>query len=346
MGKVRNNGYKNIIDIAQKYPEYKTQLLTLLQNDKFSCHKLSDFDIECGMKYEPNNIYQYLKNLENPNFKDITDLTCFVDALTGLKNICPNTLGATKYNQLNTLIHGVEPKEFKQIKDDFKAQTGANLHLDNNIPPEKAKIYVEKAIEAYNKIKAAGKKPPENLFLTEWVTDGASGIFYRINEANSYTISVKPTDDIEFFSHAIIHESSHMLDRNTLRKEIDNNFRFEKVGTDFEIKDGKYYKIINEQKIEQMSGYARRYISNYAGDLEKGSIHELCAELGSMLLEKKIVVENIHDNNGILDFDVKIKEPYTNIDGVKIDFTNEMRAELKNLIRYYFSIGGQNFSQT
>ena len=200
---------------------------------------------------------------------------------------------------------------------------------------------MEKAIEAYNTIKARGKNPPENLYLTEWVTEGAGGIFFRVNEVNSYTISVKPTENIEFFSHAIIHESTHMLDRNTLRKEIDNYFRFEKVGTDFVVKDGVYYKVIDNQKIERMSGYARRYISKYAGD---GSIHELCAELGSMLLEKKIVVENIHDNNGILDFDVKIKEPYTNIDGVKIDFTDEMRAELKDLIRYYFSIGGQNFS--
>ena len=64
--------------------------------------------------------------------------------------------------------------------------------------------------------------------------------------------------------------------------------------------------------------------------------------MGSMLLEKKIVV--IGDD--LTDFDVKIKEPFTNIDGVRIDFTDDMRAELKELIKYYFSIGGQNYSQS
>ena len=346
MDKVGYNGYKEILDIAKNYPQHQKQLLTLLQNDQYYCRKLSDYDIECGVKYESNNIYQYLKNLENPRFKDIADLTCFLDALTGLKDWYPNLHGIEKYNQLNTLIHGAEPKEFKQIKDDFKAQTGANLHLDNNIPPDKAKIYMEKAIEDYNTIKAAGKNPPKDLFLTEWVTEGAGGIFARTNEVNSYNISVRPTDKIGDFNHAIIHESIHMLDRNTLRKEIDGGFRFAKVGTDFVVKDGVYYKVIDNQKIERMSGYARRYISNYAGDPQVGSIHELCAELGSMLLEKKIIVKNIYENDGLItDFDVKIKEPYTNIDGVRIDFTDEMRAELKELIEYYFSVGGQNFSE-
>ena len=71
MGKVRYNGYKEILDIAKNYPQHQKQLLTLLQNDQYYCRKLSDFDIECGLKYESNNIYQYLKNLENPKFNDI-----------------------------------------------------------------------------------------------------------------------------------------------------------------------------------------------------------------------------------------------------------------------------------
>ena len=36
--------------------------------------------------------------------------------------------------------------------------------------------------EAYNTIKATGKHPPENIFITEWVTEGAGGIFVRENE--------------------------------------------------------------------------------------------------------------------------------------------------------------------
>ena len=139
-----------------------------------------------------------------------------------------------------------------------------------------------------------------------------------------------------------------MLDRNTCNKTIDSGFRFMVVGTDFKIEDGKYMAVRDNAKIEKMCNYATKYVSKYAGKSIDGNgpyIHELCAELGTLLMEKKIIVKEIYDKNGnIIDFDLKVKEPYTNIDGKSISFTEIEKAELKELIKYYFSAGGQNFS--
>jgi hypothetical protein len=269
--------------------------------------------------------------------------------LTGLQNIYPsNQFGVDKYNKLNALVHGSEPSEFQVIKEQFKQLTGCNLHIDNNIPPAEAKIYMEQVAKVFEVIKKSGKEPPKDIFLTEWVTKDAGGIFRRVNEENCYMISVKPEENNQTFQHAVLHESIHMLDRNTLNKTIDSGFRFMPIGTDFKIENGTYMAILDNDKINQMSNYAIKYVSKYAGVTFKGKgpyIHELCAELGTMLMEKKIIVEEIYDKDGyIVDFDLKVKEPYVNIDGESIIFTDKERAELKELIKYYFSVGGQNFS--
>ena len=247
------------------------------------------------------------------------------------------------------MVHGSEPSEFQAIKEQFKQLTGCNLHIDNNIPPAEAKIYMEQVAKVFEIIKKSGRKLPEDIFLTEWVTKGSGGVFSGSGENKCYMISVKPEGNNQtFFQHAVLHESIHMLDRNTLNKTIDSGFRFETVGTDFKIEDGEYMAVRDNAKIEQMCNYATKYVSKYAGTSFNGKgpyIHELCAELGTMLMEKKIVIKEIYDKNGhTIDFDLEIKEPYVNIDGQSIIFTDKEKIELKELIEYYFSIGGQNFS--
>ena len=78
-------------------------------------------------------------------------------------------------------------------------------------------------------------------------------------------ISVKPEVNNQTFQHAVLHESIHMLDRNTLNKTIDSGFRFMAVGTDFKIEDGEYMAVRDNAKIEQMCNYATKYVSKYAG---------------------------------------------------------------------------------
>lgn len=324
-GEIRYNGFEEVIELASKHPKYQSQILEYFSKHEEKYFKKPDFfDDECDT-YEPDNLY---KILSNPNFEKIADIAGFDYAITGLKDGISD-IGYNKYEQLNEILYGKENEKLRLIKENFKQKTGKNIHMDNNIPPEKAQQYVDMIIEEYEIMKRNGKEPPEDAYLTELVPEGSNGVFYRAGEINSYEIAVKPCEDMQFFKHSVLHEAVHMYDRNTLSYEADKGFRFQKIGTRL---DNSY----NPAEAEKLNNYAQTYVSNYSTD----SVHEFVAEMGTMFSEGKISVED----PTATPLRVKIKEPFYNIDGKKIDLTPEDRMNIEELVEYYFEVGGQNFS--
>ena len=117
-----------------------------------------------------------------------------------------------------------------------------------------------------------------------------------------------------------------------------HDLQYKPVGTKLGIIDGEIVPVINQQEAEALKNSITKYIGNYAGY----DTNEFTAEFGSMLLENKIIINEI-EVNGDIQNEVIIKEPFVNCDGKTIEVTPEVRAEIEKIVEYYFSVGGQNF---
>lgn len=326
-GEVIQNSFSDVIEYASAHPKYKKEILEYIKDNDCYVKKLSDSDIEFGDVYEQNNLYQYLSD---PKFSQIADIAEFEHAITGLREGI-DTIGYSKYENLNRILFGNEPIELTNLKTEFYQRTSANLHIDNNIPIEEARSYVEKIYESYKQIEQAGQYIPTDIYVTNLAARGSGGSFTKTNNEDTYKLNVRPDNDLDWFYHSVNHESVHMIDRNVITMGVDGGFRFDRnVGMRL---DNTFDSSIKD--------YAGKYVSKYSQTM----IHEFVAEYGSMMLEGKIYIEEITTDSGEIKMITHIKEPFVNNDGVEIiSLTPEDKANIEKLTDYYFDVGGLNLS--
>lgn len=312
-GKVRFNGFEKVIELCSQHPEHKLELLATIGNKKYSFSELRDI-------------------MEQPNFKELLDIVGSHHALNNLSDGI-TAVGFEKYEALNNLLYGKPKPEHQHIKRMMKEKYGVDLHIDNNIDAKSALEYSKSVETLINRYKESGKKPPQNIYITNICPEGSNGVAWAKKYPNS--IAVTPSDNPDWFMHCLYHESAHLTDM--VNKRVD--LQYKPVGTKLGLVDGKIASLYDESYGIEMRKHARKYVSDYAAY----DTNEFSAEFSAMLLEKKIVIEDIQLPGGNIETKIHIKEPFVNADGKIIEITPEVRADIETLVDYYFSIGGQNF---
>ncbi len=312
-GKVDFNLFDKVLELTSQYPEYQKELLTLAQNENYSI----------------NDIKEVL--VDNPQFKELADVVGAYHAFTGLKDGITD-FGIDKFGRVNEIINGPEPQALKDIKNDFKQNTGIDLHFDNNINPQNAAEYARVVTNVIERYKKAGKTPPKQIFITSFVPENADGAAF----ARKYpdVIAVKPSENPEWFEHCVFHEAVHLTDM-TMKHTM---FQYKPIGAKPAVKDGKIVMVINKQEAADLTASIEEYIGAYAAY----DTNEFTAEFGAMLMENKIIINKI-EINGDIQNEIIIKEPFINNDGRQIEVTPEVRQEIEKIVDYYFNIGGQNY---
>ena len=311
-GKIDYNMFADVLKMTSKYPKYQNELLAMLKNEQYYFAPI-------------------MRQLRNPKFEQIADIVGVKDALS-FTDTDILSFGIGKFESLNTVINGTMSEDVKSLKSIFKQKTGIDLHFDNNIDINQAKEYIESLDYFLQRYKLSGKTPPKQIYITSMVPKDADGVAW----ARKYpdVIAVRPRENKEWFQHCLFHESVHLTDMVNKRHDL----QYKPVGTKLGIIDGEIVPVINQQEAEALKNSITKYIGNYAGY----DTNEFTAEFGSMLLENKIIINEI-EVNGDIQNEVIIKEPFVNCDGKTIEVTPEVRAEIERIVEYYFSVGGQNF---
>ena len=312
-GKVRSNGFEKVVELCSKYPDKKVELLTEIGNSKHSVLDIQDI-------------------MDNPQFGNLLDIVGPHHALNNLSDGITD-IGFEKYGKINDLLFGEAPPEHQQVKNQMKEKYGVEVHFDNNLDAKSVAEYSKSVEVIIQRYKEAGKKPPKNIYITEICPDGSNGVAW----ARKYPdcIAVKPINDPELLEHCLYHESAHLTDMVNKREDL----QYQPVGTKLGIVDNHLTSVYDESFGIEMQNSAKKYISDYAAY----DTNEFSAEVGAMLLEKKIIVEKNQLPDGNLETKIIIQEPFTNIDGKVVEITPTARKEIETLLDYYFSIGGQIF---
>ena len=140
----------------------------------------------------------------------------------------------------------------------------------------------------------------------------------------------------EWFKHCIFHEAAHLTDM--VNKRVD--LQYKPIGSKLGLVNGKVSVVIDKAEAAKLTSLTQKYISKYSAY----DINEFSAEFSAMLLENKIIIEEVVKADGDIENKIRLKEPFINADGKRIEVTPEVVKEIGELVDYYFSIGGQNFA--
>lgn len=309
------NDFKDVVNLTAKHPKYQADLIKLMSKEKYTLEDLQ-------------------KAMENPKFEELAEVVGVEQAFNNIE-VGLLGVGKEKFDTINKVLFGEKPVELTEFETTIKAETGLDIHFDNNISIERAQQYLEKIKIAKARYDLAGEKFPSEIFVTTIVDAEAEGVAWSDKYPN--TICVKPIDNIERFEHNTFHESVHLSDMNYKSGES----KYKPIGTKLAVVNDKVTDVYDRELGNRITTNASKLIGSYS----VYDTNEFLAEIGAMILEGKITIKIYEADNTVIYKKIEYKEPFINIDGKEIELTPETSAQLDEIMDYYFQIGGKTYAE-